>query len=115
MHPSEPFPHFVDDYLAYLLEVHPGQASLDGVHLHDDLLEDFSRTALEGHVRALAGFSRRLHQIDTGPLTPIEKIEHPIVAANIEARMFEIEQVRTCNALNQIQAGLPSSPSARRT
>ena len=35
-YPSEPFPHFVDDYLGYLYEVHPGPASLDGVHLHDD-------------------------------------------------------------------------------
>jgi hypothetical protein len=40
MHPSEPFPHFVDDYLAYLQEILPSQASLDGVHIHDDLLED---------------------------------------------------------------------------
>ncbi len=45
MYPSEPFPHFVDDYLAYLHEVLPTQASLDGVHLHDDLLEDLSRPA----------------------------------------------------------------------
>ena len=55
MHPSEPFPHFVDDYLAYLHEVLPTQASLDGVHLHDDLLEDLSRPAIDAHVRALAG------------------------------------------------------------
>ena len=61
MYPSEPFPHFVDDYLAYLYEIYPSQASLDGVHLHDDLLEDLSRGAIDAHVRALAGFSRRLH------------------------------------------------------
>jgi hypothetical protein len=30
MYPSEPFPHFVDDYLAYLHEVFPTQATLDG-------------------------------------------------------------------------------------
>ena len=40
MYPSEPFPHFVDDYLTYLHEVFPTQATLDGTHLHDDLLED---------------------------------------------------------------------------
>ena len=95
MYPSEPFPHFVDDYLAYLQEVYPGQASLDGVHLHDDILEDLSRPAIDAHTRALSGFSRRLHQIDPALLPPVEQIEHPIVAANIEARMFELEQVRT--------------------
>ena len=94
MYPSEPFPHFVDDYLAYLQEVHPTQASLDGVHLHDDLLEDLNRPAIEAHIRALAGFSRRLHQIDSGLLPPTEKVEHRIVGANVEARMHSLEVVR---------------------
>jgi uncharacterized protein (DUF885 family) len=95
MHPSEPFPHFVDDYLAYLYEVYPSQASLDGVHLHDDLLEDLSRSAIDAHVRALSGFGRRLHQIDAAPLPAVEQVEHRIVAANIEARMHDIEVART--------------------
>src|SRR5262245_35747512 len=94
MYASEPFPHFVDDYLAYLYEVCPAQASLDGVHLHDDLLEDLSRAAIDAHVHALAGFSRRLHQIDAGVLPPTERIEHRIVAANVEARMYALEVVR---------------------
>jgi uncharacterized protein (DUF885 family) len=95
MYPSEPFPHFVDDYLAYLHEVHPSNASLDGVHLHDDLLEDLSRSALDAHVRALAGFSRRLHQIDPQHLSPTDRIDHRILAADVEGRMVDLEQVRT--------------------
>src|SRR3954469_20871667 len=95
MYPSEPFPHFVDDYLAYLYEVQPSQASLDGVHLHDDLLEDLSRPAVDAHIRALSGFGRRLHQIDASHLRGSEAVDHPIVAANIEGRMFELETVRT--------------------
>ena len=95
MYPSEPFPHFVDDYLAYLHEVLPTHAGADGVHLHDDLLEDLSRSALDTHVRTLAGFGRRLHQIVAAQLPPVEQVEHPIVAANIEARMYELEVVRS--------------------
>ena len=41
MYSAEPLPHFVDEYLAYLYEAHPTNAAFDGVHLHDDLLEDF--------------------------------------------------------------------------
>ena len=74
MYASEPFPHFVDDYLGYLYEVLPSQASGDGVHLHDDLLEDFSRSAVDNHVRALAGFGRRLQQIDPALLPPAEQV-----------------------------------------
>ncbi len=64
MRSSEPFHHFVDDYLAYLHEVHPTGATLDGVHTYDDHIEDFSRQAIEQHTRALSGFSRRLQDIN---------------------------------------------------
>jgi uncharacterized protein (DUF885 family) len=106
MYPSEPFPHFVDDYLAYLYEVAPSQASLDGVHLHDDLLEDLSRSAIDAHIHALAGFSRRLYQIDASQLSPTEQVDHPIVAANIEARMFDLETVRPWDKNPQVYAEL---------
>jgi uncharacterized protein (DUF885 family) len=106
MYASEPLPHFVDDYLAYLQEVLPTEASLDGVHLHDDLLEDLSRPAVDAHLRALSGFSRRLHQIDPALLAGNEQIEHPIVAANVEARMHELETVRTLERSPQLYAQL---------
>lgn len=112
MYASEPFPHFVDDYLAYLYEVLPSQASLDGVHLHDDLLEDLSRPAVDAHVRALAGFSRRLNQIDPALLAPGERVDHQIVAANIEARMHELEQVRTWERNPQVYADVVGSSLA---
>ena len=95
MRSSEPFHHFVDDYLAYLHEVHPTGATLDGVHTYDDHIEDFSRQAIEQHTRALSGFSRRLQDINLNDLTAVEKAEQPMVAANIQARMFELEQIRT--------------------
>ncbi len=104
MHPSEPFPHFVDNYLAYLYEVFPSQASGDGVHLHDDLLDDLSRASIEAHVRALAGFGRRLQQIDPTLFSPAEQVEHRMVAANIDARMYELETVRSWERNPQLYA-----------
>jgi uncharacterized protein (DUF885 family) len=112
LYASEPFPHFVDDYLAYLHEVLPSQASLDGVHLHDDLLEDLSRPAVDAHIRALAGFSRRLNQIDPSLLTASERVDHPIVAANIDARMHELEDVRTWERNPQLYADVVGSSLA---
>jgi uncharacterized protein (DUF885 family) len=106
MYPSEPFPHFVDDYLAYLYEVCPSQASLDGIHQHDDLLEDLSRSGIDAHTRALSGFSRRLHQIDVAHLSPTEQVDHPIVASSIEARMFDLEEVRPWDKNPQLYADL---------
>lgn len=92
---AEPFPHFVDDYLAYLYEAHPTGATLDGHHVHDDLLDDLSRTALESHSGALAGFARRLDAIPTDTLSAVAKVEHKMVRANIEARQFDADRVRS--------------------
>ena len=112
MYPSEPFPHFVDDYLAYLHEALPSYAGLDGVHAHDDLLEDLSRQAIDAHVRTLSGFGRRLHQIEPSVLPRVEQVDHPIVAAGIEARMYELEVVRSWERNPQIYAEIIGSSLA---
>ena len=54
MNASEPLAHFVDDFLGYLYETHPTHATFDGVHTHDDLLEDLSRSGIERDTHALA-------------------------------------------------------------
>src|SRR5579864_9331829 len=92
---SEPLPHFVDDLLGYLHETHPTHATLDGVHTHDDLLEDFSRQGIEAENRALSGYSRRLDEIDTAVLSTVERLEHRMLSSHLRARMFELEEVRT--------------------
>ena len=92
---SEPLPHFIEDLLGYLRETHPTYATLDGVHTHDDLLEDFSVHAIEGEAHALAGYLRRLDEIDPAGLTPVEHLEHRMLRAHIRGRMFELEEVRT--------------------
>lgn len=94
MHPAEPLPHFVDDYLAYLYEVCPTSATMDGVHVHDDLVEDYRRSAIETHLSALAGFARRLDAIPSSRLPLQEQVDHGIVSGNIRARMYELEHVR---------------------
>src|SRR5882762_8648975 len=91
---SEPLPHFVEDLLAYLHETHPTYATLDGVHTHDDLLEDLSRHGIDSEAHALAGYLRRLDEINRDALTSVEKLEHRMLTAHLQARMFELEAVR---------------------
>jgi uncharacterized protein (DUF885 family) len=104
MYASEPFPHFVDEYLAHLHEAHPTEASFDGVHLHEDLLENLSRQAIDDNARTLAGFGRRLRQIDPQHLSATDKVEHDIVGANIEARLHALETVRVWERNPQLYA-----------
>ena len=95
MYSAEPLPHFVDEYLAWLHETHPTNATFDGVHLHDDLLEDFSRATIDARVRDLGAFARRLNAIDPARLTDVERLERPALDANIRSRLMELETVRT--------------------
>jgi uncharacterized protein (DUF885 family) len=109
---SEPLPHFIDDLLGYLHETHPTHATLDGVHTHDDLLEDLSRQAIEAETRALSGYLRRLDEIDTETLTAVERLEHRMLASNLRARMFELEEVRTWERNPQHYADIIASSIA---
>jgi uncharacterized protein (DUF885 family) len=112
---SEPLPHFVDDLLGYLHETHPTHATLDGIHTHDDLLEDVSRQAVENETHALAGYLRRLDEIHRDGLTGIERLEHRMLTANLQARMFDLEEVRTWERNPQYYSDLLASSLAGQT
>src|SRR6516164_1727067 len=112
---SEPFPHFVDDLLGYLHETHPTYATLDGVHAHDDLLEDLSRHAIDSEARALAGYLRRLDEIAQDGLTPVERVEHRMLTSNLQGRMFDLEVVRPWERNPQFYSDLIASSLAGQT
>ena len=112
MFSAEPLPHFVDEFLAWLHEVHPTSATFDGVHLHDDLLEDFSRGAIDAQARALGGFARRLAAIDPARLTDVERLERPAIEAHIRSRLFELETIRTWERNPQAYGDLLSTSLA---
>lgn len=109
---SEPLPHFVDDLLGYLHETHPTHATLDGIHTHDDLLEDLSRHGIDSEARALAGYLRRLDEIDRDGLTRTEALEHKMLGAHLRGRMFDLEAIRTWERNPQIYADVIASSLA---
>jgi uncharacterized protein (DUF885 family) len=112
MYSAEPLPHFVDEYLAWLHETNPTNATFDGVHLHDDLLEDLSRAAIDAQIRDLGGFARRLAAIDPARLTDAERLERPALDASIRARLFELETVRSWERNPQVYGDLLSTSLA---
>ncbi len=109
---SEPLPHFVDDLLGYLHETHPTHATLDGVHAHDDLLEDLSRHAVDAEVHALTGYLRRLDEINSEALNPVERLEHRMLRAHLQSRIFDLEEVRTWERNPQYYADVLASSLA---
>jgi uncharacterized protein (DUF885 family) len=112
MYSAEPLPHFVDEYLSWLHEAHPTNATFDGVHAHDDLLEDLSRSAIDAQIRDLGAFARRLAAIDPARLTNVERLERPALDASIRARLYELEAVRTWERNPQYYGDLLSTSLA---
>ena len=112
---SEPLPHFVDDLLGYLHETHPTHATLDGVHSHDDLLEDVSRQGIDSEAHALSGYLRRLDEINLEALTRTERLEHRMLTAHLQGRMFELEAVRTWERNPQFYSDLLATSLAGQT
>lgn len=92
-HSAEPLSRFLDEYQSYLYESCPTEAAADGVHLHDDLLEDLSRPAIDARIRDLGGWLRRLDGITASTLTTEEKLDRRRLAESIRARLFDLEEV----------------------
>ena len=93
-HVSEPLSHFVEEYLAHLYEMYPTAAAADGVHTHDDLLEDLSRSAIDARIRDLGGWARRLDGINPSALTPVESLERRMLGDRIRGHLFALEEIR---------------------
>jgi uncharacterized protein (DUF885 family) len=94
VHASELLTHFVDEYTSFVYENFPTEAGADGVHGHDDLLEDFGRSAIDGTVRQLGGWARRLDGINPSGLTQEEKLDRRLLGDCIRSRMYALEQTR---------------------
>lgn len=104
MRSAETLPHFAADYLAWRHEVQPTAATFDGVHLHDDLLEDFSRAAIDRQIRDLNGFARRLAAMPIDGIPEAERVDHAALTANTQARLHELEAIRTWERDPQLYA-----------
>ncbi len=100
----ETVPHFVDDYLGYLYEQRPTSATFDGVHAHDDHVEDFSRASIDRQLRELGGFARRLASIRVDALSPDDRLDHAMVDGDIRARLLELERTRNHERNPQLYA-----------
>jgi uncharacterized protein (DUF885 family) len=96
--------HFVDDYLGYLYELRPTAATFDGVHAHDDHLEDFHRSAIDRQQRDLGGFARRLANIREHTLTPGERLDRAMLESDVQARLLEVERTRNHERNPQLYA-----------
>ncbi len=89
------FPKLVDEYLDQLSRRHPSIAAGNGIHDHDDGLEDFSAGAIAAEVAWLRAFRTRLDGLDPKPLTADERVDRRILIGIVDGWLLDLDTVRT--------------------
>jgi uncharacterized protein (DUF885 family) len=85
------FARFVDRYLDDFARRHPSIAAGNGLHDHDDLLDDFSAAAIHGEIAALKRDRDELRAFDPNALTPDERVDRRILDGIIDGWLLEQE------------------------
>lgn len=103
------FQRFVSDYLSDLYSRHPVLAASSGLHSWDDRLEDYSQAALVAEAASIKKFQLRLEKIPALSLGLSELFDHEILAANMKARLLELEHIKSYERNPQIYSDLISN------
>src|SRR4051812_48589933 len=92
---SVAFSKFVDGYLDDFARRHPSIAAGNGIHAHDDLLEDFSPGAVAAEIAKLKEERTFLiTRIDTGSLSLDERVDRRILLGIIDGWLLEQETLK---------------------
>ena len=119
------FSALVDEYLDRFARDHPSIAAGNGLHAHDDRLEDFSATAIRDQVQWLRAFRVRLDRVDAAGLTADERVDRRILLGIVDGWILDLDDVGTWTRNPMIYAAaitdgvhnlmtMESSPAAAR-
>src|SRR5713101_7464632 len=96
------FPKFVAEYLQDLHSRHPVLAAATGIHAWDGQLEDFSAQAIAAESNAIKAFQARLEKIPPLELRLSDTFDYQILSSNMNARLLELEQIKSYERNPQI-------------
>ncbi len=91
---SASFAPFVDRYLDGFARRHPSIAAGNGLHNHDDRLDDFSAQAIAAEIATLKTAAAELAAFSDSSLTPDERVDKRILAGVIDGWLLEQETLQ---------------------
>jgi uncharacterized protein (DUF885 family) len=91
---STEFARFVDRYLDEFAMRHPSIAAGNGIHDHDDRLDDFSASGIAAEISALKRDAAQLRGFDPKRLTPDERADQRILLGIIDGWLLEQETLK---------------------
>jgi len=92
--PTETFSQFVDRFLDDFARRHPSIAAGNGMHQHDDRLDDFSAAAVAREIAALKVARTELAAFPPAQLTPDERVDQRILDGIIDGWLLEQETLQ---------------------
>src|SRR5206468_8694368 len=90
-----PFPGLVDSYLEQLALRHPSIAAGNGIHQHDDALEDFSAQAIGTEVAWLRIYRAFVEAVNPAGLTADERVDRRILLGVVDGWLLDLDTLRT--------------------
>lgn len=84
-----------DDYFdRFLFPTYPTNATLSGVHLYDDKLEDLSKASIDRQVAALHGYLQRFRALPEAGLSDRVRGDRELMIASIQGSLLSLEVVK---------------------
>ena len=92
--PAPKFSVVVDQYLDDFARHHPSIAAGNGIHEHDDLLDEYSAAGIRAEIASLRRNGARLRAFDARTLTPDERVDQRILLGVIDGWLLEQETLK---------------------
>jgi len=86
---------FVDEYLDGWAAFYPSIAAGNGLHMHDDRLEDFSAANIASQLAWFREMKERLGRIASDQLTPDERVDQRILSGVIDGWILDLDVARS--------------------
>ena len=103
------FSAFVDQFLEQFARMNPSIAAGNGLHQHDDTLEDFSAAAIAGQIETWRRLRDSLQAIPVEGLTADERVDHRIVGGLIDGWLLDLDSVKSWQKNLMVYASAVSS------
>ncbi len=107
--PPMAFSTFVDEFLEQFARMNPSIAAGNGLHQHDDTLEDFSAAGIRGQIETWRRLRTSLQAIPVEGLTPDERVDHRIIGGLIEGWLLDLDTVKSWQKNLMVYASAVSS------
>jgi uncharacterized protein (DUF885 family) len=83
-----------DRYLDDLFRSHPTAATIAGYHRYDALLDDWGAAAVKDRIERIGRYRGEFQRIEAARLSDGARIDHRIVATDIESELFTAQDLR---------------------